>query len=103
MTASSGAAGRSANVTVTPPKLVDKGMVSAVASLLTSPVPKIDTRLPGDTGCPLAKLAPFRTPPATTVGVCAEQTAAPTSTNDMRDKYFINGLAPYASILPRVK
>src|SRR6202046_2735402 len=104
MTASSGAAGKSANVTVTPPRVVEKGMVAAVASLLTNPVPKIDTRPPGDTGCPFAKLAPFRTPPSTTVGVCAEQTAMPREAAIRSNEYFISVLVTsYASILRRAR
>jgi hypothetical protein len=34
-------------------------------------VPKIDTREPGETACPLAKLAPLTTPPFEMTGVCA--------------------------------
>src|ERR1700733_14806100 len=100
MTASSEAGGRSANVTVTPPRLFDNGMVSAVASLLTSPVPKIKTSAPGDTGCLLAKLAPLTTPPLMMSGVCAKQTPAQTSTANERDRYFImNSLLLFYSAL----
>src|SRR5271156_3246788 len=98
--ANSGAGGRSANVTVTPPRWFDRGMVSAVASLLTSPVPKIETSPPGATGCPFAKLAPLSTPPSATLGVCAEQTPTPISTVSKQDKCFISKLV---SILPQVK
>src|SRR5579862_2851876 len=88
MTAKSGAGGRSAKVTVTPPRLFDKGIVSARAMLLASPVPKIETKPPGDTGCPLAKLAPLMTPPAATLGPCAWHSAAPPKAITIRT-YFI--------------
>src|SRR5580658_2020251 len=57
-------------VTFTLPSEVDRGTLVAAAVPDAKSEPKIDTNDPGATGCPVAKLAPFKTPPAETEG-CA--------------------------------
>src|ERR1043166_7841146 len=69
-------AGTSPKVTDTPPSDVENGTVSAEAKLVARFAPKIDTSDPTATGIPrpfasFAKLAPFKTPPSATAGVCA--------------------------------
>ncbi len=51
------------NVTETFDSEVESGMEFARALPDARFVPKIETREPGATACPLTKLAPFRTPP----------------------------------------
>jgi hypothetical protein len=59
-------------VTLTPPSDVESGTVVAAELVEARFVPKMETNDPGATGCPVAKLAPFKTPPDATEGVdCA--------------------------------
>src|SRR3954465_12353029 len=48
--------------------VVDRGTVSFCVSPDARPDPKMDTREPGATACPLVKLAPFNTPPGVIAG-----------------------------------
>ena len=54
------------NFTVTPPSVVESGIVSAPAGAAARMVPKIENSEPGAMACPGTKLAPFTIPP--TVG-----------------------------------
>src|ERR1017187_1521967 len=54
------------NFTVTPPSVVESGIVSAPAGAAAKLVPKIENSEPGAMACPGTKLAPFTMPP--TVG-----------------------------------
>jgi hypothetical protein len=65
------------NCTVTPPKDVESGIVSAAAVVEASWVPKMVISDPGVMGLPFWKLAPFNTPPAATTGVWAAKTPQP--------------------------
>ena len=61
---------------VTPPSVLDNGIVSAEAACTAKFVPKIEIREPGVICTPVAKLAPFKIPPLVTVG-CPRPRLAP--------------------------
>ena len=59
------------NLTDTPASELGRGIALAWVVLGARFVPKMETKEPGVTTCPLAKLAALITPPSTTTGVWA--------------------------------
>ena len=59
-------------VTLTPPRELGRGIEPAAACEEVSPEPKMETRDPGATGCPRARVAALTTPPSATDGRVAQ-------------------------------